>query len=80
MCLTKGILFINHSPIQKTVAPTHDEANIPIKNTKISDVINPRPARTRSIQWWFPYSEILDLFKHQANQYQLNENKEYYIT
>lgn len=49
MCLTKGICFINHSPIQKTVAPTHDDANTPIKNMTISDVTNPRPARTRSI-------------------------------
>lgn len=43
MYFTKGILFINHSPSQKTVPPTHDEANIPTKNMKASDVTNPRP-------------------------------------
>ena len=45
MCLTKGIRFINHSPNKKTVAPIHDEANIPTKNIKINDVMNPRPAQ-----------------------------------
>lgn len=39
---------MNHSPIQKTVAPTHDEANIPMKKIKMIDVTNPKPARTRS--------------------------------
>lgn len=44
MCFMKGIRFMNHSPIQKTVAPIHDEANIPTKNIKARDVTNPRPA------------------------------------
>lgn len=44
MCFTKGIRLINQSPIQKTVAPNHEEANIPMKNTKINDVMNPSPA------------------------------------
>ena len=52
MCFMKGIRFMNHSPIQKTVAPIHDEAKIPIKNIKSRDVTNPRPATIkRSIQY-----------------------------
>lgn len=47
MCFINGILLINHSPSQKTVAPIHDEANMPIKKIKKSDVINPRPATKR---------------------------------
>lgn len=43
-CFTKGIRFIIHSPNQKTVAPNHDEANIPTKNIKINEVMNPSPA------------------------------------
>lgn len=44
ICFTKGIRFINHSPIKNTVAPNHDEAKIPTKKIKIIDVMNPRPA------------------------------------
>lgn len=44
MLFMKGILFINHSPNQKTVEPIHEEANIPIKNINTKDVMNPRPA------------------------------------
>lgn len=44
ICLTKGIRFINHSPIKNTVEPNHDEAKIPTKKIKIIDVMNPRPA------------------------------------
>lgn len=43
MCLIKGIFFITHSPSQNTDAPSHDETNIPTRNTKIRDVRNPRP-------------------------------------
>lgn len=43
-CFTNGILFINHSPSQKKVPPTHDEANMPTKKIKANDVTNPRPA------------------------------------
>jgi hypothetical protein len=42
-CFTNGILLINHSPTKKTVAPSHEEANIPMKSIKMSDVTNPRP-------------------------------------
>lgn len=48
--LNKGQSFYKPFSDPKIVAPTHDEANIPIKNMKISDVTNPRPARRRSIQ------------------------------
>jgi len=44
MCLTKGIRLINCSPSQKTVEPNHDEANIPTKKVKSTDVMNPSPA------------------------------------
>ena len=44
MCFTKGIHLINHSPSQKTEAPSHDEANMPTKNINNRDVMNPRPA------------------------------------
>lgn len=44
ICFTNGICFIIHSPIQKTVAPSHDDAKTPIRNTKIKDDINPSPA------------------------------------
>jgi len=43
MCLTKGIRLINCSPSQKTVEPNHDEANIPTKKVKSTDVMNPSP-------------------------------------
>ena len=43
MCLTNGIFFINHSPTQKTVEPTHDDTNIPTINMNTRDVTNPRP-------------------------------------
>lgn len=43
-CLTKGIRWMNHSPSQKSVEPNHDETNIPTKNTKSKDVMNPSPA------------------------------------
>ena len=35
---------MNHSPIQKTVAPIHDETKTPIRNTKANDVMKPSPA------------------------------------
>lgn len=44
ICFTKGIRLINCSPSQKTVEPSHDEANIPTKKVKSTDVINPSPA------------------------------------
>ena len=44
MCLMNGIRFINHSPSEKTVVPSHDEANMPTKNTNRTDVRNPSPA------------------------------------
>jgi len=44
ICLTRGIRFMNHSPIQKTVAPIHDETKTPIRNTKANDVMKPSPA------------------------------------
>lgn len=47
MCFTKGIRLINHSPNQKTVAPSHDEAKTPMKNMNINDVMNPSPAETK---------------------------------
>jgi len=41
---------MNHSPIQKTVAPIHDETKTPIRNTKANDVIKPSPApKTKSL-------------------------------
>uniref|UniRef100_A0A2P2M5L9 Uncharacterized protein n=1 Tax=Rhizophora mucronata TaxID=61149 RepID=A0A2P2M5L9_RHIMU len=46
MCFTNGIRLINHSPSKKTVEPNHDEANMPTKKMKSSDVINPRPVET----------------------------------
>lgn len=46
-CLTNGNFFIIHSPIQKTVAPSHDETKTPTRNTKTKDVTNPRPAFKR---------------------------------
>lgn len=50
ICLTRGIRFMNHSPIQKTVAPIHDETKTPIRNTKANDVIKPSPApQTKSL-------------------------------
>lgn len=44
ICLTKGILFINHSPSEKTAAPIHDETKTPTKSTKSNEVTNPSPA------------------------------------
>lgn len=41
---------MNHSPIQKTVAPIHDETKTPIRNTKANDVTKPSPApKTKSL-------------------------------
>lgn len=49
MCFIKGNRFINHSPSQNTVAPSHDEANTPTKNMKRIDVRNPRPAQDNNM-------------------------------
>jgi len=43
MCLTNGIFFINHSPIQKTVEPTQEDTNIPTRSINTREVKNPRP-------------------------------------
>lgn len=48
MCFTKGIRLINCSPSQKTVEPSHDEANIPTKKVKSTDVMNPSPATNKN--------------------------------
>lgn len=44
ICFINGIFFMIHSPIQKTVAPSQDDAKTPIRNTKSKDDINPNPA------------------------------------
>jgi hypothetical protein len=43
-CLTNGIFFINHSPTQNMVEPTHDETNMPTRNMNTREVKKPRPA------------------------------------
>ena len=58
MCFIKGILLINHSPSQKTVAPIHDEAKIPIKSIKSREVTNPRPAKRKKYSM-IPYKKML---------------------
>lgn len=44
MCRTNGIFFINHSPTQKMVEPTHEETNIPTRKMNTREVRKPRPA------------------------------------
>lgn len=52
ICFINGIFFIIHSPIQKKVVLSHDDAKTPIKNTKSNDEINPSPASGKKKSWF----------------------------